>query len=103
MTFVDSPMSAIVTVLIVAVLLSPLLLKALRRRGKGGGLITEALEGADEDDHLARASVATSTAGADSTDAPVDIGNRPVPDGTDPHAHHCGVAPASRGTGPKAS
>jgi putative tricarboxylic transport membrane protein len=102
-TFVDSPMAAVLTALLVLVLVGPLLLKAMRRRGKGLGVIGEALEGSDEEDHLARASAATSPAGPD-TDGSDDTG-KPAAGRSDdgPSTHTSGPVSVSRGTGAKES
>ena len=54
-------MSATLTVLIVLVLVVPLVLQFLRRRGRDLGVVGEALQGSDEEDQLERASAATGT------------------------------------------
>jgi putative tricarboxylic transport membrane protein len=98
-TFVDSPMSAVLTVLLVVVLALPLLLRALRRRGRDLGVIGEALEGSDEDDHLARASVATATAEADRTEGGGPAVEPSHRDGDDARPHSSGAVPVrGRGT-----
>lgn len=98
-TFVDSPMSATLTALLVLVLLGPLLLKALRRRGKDLGIIGEALEGSDEDDHLARASAVTAAGRTDLTAADQTDGAATGRAAGDPPTHEAGPLPASQGTG----
>jgi putative tricarboxylic transport membrane protein len=73
-TFVDGPLAVTLTALIIAVLLLPAYLALRRRRGGRLGIIEQALEGTDEEDHLARATTAT-TANAS-----------PVPHEQDPEA-----------------
>ena len=109
MTFVDGPMSAILTVLIVLVLVVPLVLQLLRRRGRDLGVVGEALQGSDEEDHLERASAATGT-GAESGSSgaqtgaggvtSVGEGTKGLPgSGETPDPQTVGGPPTTRGRG----
>ncbi len=84
----DSTLAKVLTVIIVVILLTPLVLIVLRRRGRDLGMLGEALEGADESDHPSLAaqtpdvnSGATSTTVPSGPSAPPDGGTSGRPRG----------------------
>ena len=77
-TFVESPLAIVLTILLITILILPLVLTLLRRRGKNLGMLGDALEGSDESDHPSLAGE-----GADAVSGPASTAVTPQASASD--------------------